>query len=105
MIFYSKITKDADKDWSLYVENIYYKTDKNRLYYISMLDGRCRLCYNDFLNYHKVPEISLETVLEYLKYQLDSLQSEYFKEMARVNNLDDTLTIKRLKKIYNRLSK
>lgn len=106
MIFYSKIRKtgDDEDDWSSYVENIYYMTDSNRLYYISMLDGKCRSCYNDFLQHHKIPEISKDMVIEYLKFTLKSLQSDYFKAMAKANNLDDTYTIKRLKRVLKRLS-
>lgn len=106
MTFYSKLRKNGndEDDWSSYVENIYYMTDSNRLYYISMLDGKCRSCYNDFLQYHKLPEISKDMVIEYLKFTLKSLQSDYFKAMAKANNLDDTDTIKRLKRVLKRLS-
>lgn len=106
MTFYSKLKKtgEDEDDWSSYVENIYYMTDSNRLYYISMLDGKCRHCYNDFLQFHKVPEISKDMVIEYLNHTLKSLQSDYFKAMAKANNLDDTDTIRRLKKFYKRVS-
>lgn len=106
MTFYSKVKKDEDDDmvWSSYIETIFYLTDSNRLYSLSTLDGKCRLCYNDFLQFHKVPEISKELVLEYIKFQITSLESDYFKEMAKANNLDDTDTIRRLKKFYKRIS-
>ena len=105
MTFYSKLRKtgDDEDDWSSYVENIYYMTDSNRLYYISILDGKCRSCYKDFY-FHNIPEISKDMVIEYLKYTLKSLQSDYFKAMAKANNLDDTDTIKRLKRVLKRLS-
>lgn len=105
MTFYSKLRKTGndEDDWSSYVENIYYMTDSNRLYYISMLDGKCRSCYKDFY-FNNIPEISKDMVIEYLKYTLKSLQSDYFKAMAKANNLDDTDTIKRLKRVLKRLS-
>ena len=60
--------------------------------------------HNDFLQHHKIPEISKDMAVDYLKFTLKSLESDYFKVMAMANNLDDTDTIKRIKRVLKRLS-